>query len=329
MTDWDLIFLYVQYRKLINKFLCHVEPEAIEKHKHGQFKWRWFWSAGVMEYWSIDQHDKWGRFGLWLHLGIDPYPGWFAWLKIWWCDWNPRLLINYYLEAARKVGGMFPTAWVLIFNRLRWVFLGIPLLTMSDPGSENNGIANMHTLTRHQLDLSLCGTLQHLFCCDKKNIKSEIGWSQFRAQWAPGFEDFFDFGVNSGFYTALDPLEKYAYWVTVDANPLIWNAKVWSFSGLRSHGFRLRLTNGSSHTHTTLALNEPTSTRLYPMAYLTSYMQNLNGLNLRTFRYGIIVSHVAPSLALSIVRSQSLLICLMRWNKNGRRSMTQSFSWHQ
>lgn len=87
--------------------------------------------------------------------------------------------------------------------------VGIPLITMSDPGRENNGIANMHTLMRHQLDSSLRDTLQHRFCPDKKNIKAEIGWSQFRAQWAPGFEDLFDFGVNSGLYTSSDPLEKY------------------------------------------------------------------------------------------------------------------------
>lgn len=82
---------------------------------------------------------------------------------------------------------------------------------MSDRGRENNGIANMHTLVRHQLDPTLRDTLQHRFCTDKKNIKSEIGWSQFRAQWAPGFEDLFDFGINSGLYTPSDPLEKYAY----------------------------------------------------------------------------------------------------------------------
>ena len=69
----------------------------------------------------------------------------------------------------------------------------------------------MHTLMHHQLDPSLHNTLQHLFCHDKTNIKSEIGWSQFHAQWVPSFEDLFDFGVNSGFYTASDPLEKYAY----------------------------------------------------------------------------------------------------------------------
>jgi hypothetical protein len=102
--------MLLHQRKLVNDFLCHVEPDAVAKRKSGLFKRRRFWSAGVMEYWSIDQHDKWGRFGLWLHLGIDPYAGRFAWLKVWWCNRNPRLLINYYLEAARKVGGMFLAA---------------------------------------------------------------------------------------------------------------------------------------------------------------------------------------------------------------------------
>ena len=183
--------ILVHYRKLVNEFLLHVEPEAVAKRKRGRFKWRHFWSADIMEYWSIDQHNKWGRFGLWLHLGIDPYPSQFAWLKVWWCNRNPRLLMNYYLEAACKVGGMFPVA-LLIFE-LRRACLGIPLLTMSDPGSENNGIANIHTMMHHQLDPSLCDTLQDLFCHNKTNIKSEIGWSQFRAQCAPGFEDLFDF----------------------------------------------------------------------------------------------------------------------------------------
>jgi hypothetical protein len=92
-------------RALVGGFLKHVEPEAVEARKSGRFRRRRFWSAGVMEYWSIDQHDKWGRFGLWHHLGIDPFSGRIAWLKIWWCNRNPRLLINYYLDAGRQVGG--------------------------------------------------------------------------------------------------------------------------------------------------------------------------------------------------------------------------------
>ncbi len=234
-----------------------------------------------MEYWSIDQHDKWGRFGLWLHLGLDPYSGRFAWLKIWWCNRNPRLLINYYLEAAREIGGTF--LHLSIFEMTRNC-LGIPLITMSDRGWENNGIANMHTLTCHQLNPSLCDTLQHRFCHDKKNIKAEIGWSQFRAQWAPSFEDLFEFGVNSGFYTWSDPLEKYVdYWVIIYSTPLIF--QVWFFGGLPFHGFRLRSISGSQCT--ILALDEQTSTSLYSMEFPILFMQNPNGLSLRTFRYGV------------------------------------------
>jgi hypothetical protein len=84
-------------RKLINDFLKHTEPDAVAARKRGRFKRKRFWSAGVMEYLSIDQHDKWGRFGLWLHLATDPFSSRVAWLKIWWCNRNPRLLISYYL----------------------------------------------------------------------------------------------------------------------------------------------------------------------------------------------------------------------------------------
>ena len=92
---------------------------------------------------------------------------------------------------------------------------------MSDPSRENNGIANMHTLVHQKLDPSLHDTLQHRFCHDKKNIKAEIGWSQFHAQWAPGFEDLFNFGINSGFYSPSDPLEKYLYSIDKYTNSLI------------------------------------------------------------------------------------------------------------
>ncbi|KAK2460513.1 hypothetical protein APHAL10511_007476, partial [Amanita phalloides] len=64
-------------------------------------------------------------------------------------------------------------------------------------------------MIRHQLDPSLQDTLQHCWCIDKTNIKAEAGWSQFHSQWAPGFEDVLDFGVNTGKYDPLNPLEKY------------------------------------------------------------------------------------------------------------------------
>ena len=149
-----------------------------------------------MEYLSMNQHDKWGRFGLWQHLGTDPYTSRIAWLKIWWCNRNPRLLINYYLEAGRCIGGMSVTS-LFYFDFHLPSSLDIPLITMSDRGCENNGIANFHTTIQHQLDPSLHNTLQHRWCIDKTNIKAEAMWSQLCSQWSPGFEDVLDFGINA------------------------------------------------------------------------------------------------------------------------------------
>jgi len=78
----------------------------------------------------------------------------------------------------------------------------------SDRGTENNGVVNFHTVTCHQLDPSLVGTLQHHWCVEKSNIKPEIAWSLLRHQFTPGFEDHLDFGYNNGLYNPDDPLEK-------------------------------------------------------------------------------------------------------------------------
>ncbi|KAJ6573341.1 hypothetical protein B0H10DRAFT_1964050 [Mycena sp. CBHHK59/15] len=117
-------------------------PNRIRQRKRKRLRRKRFWSAGVMDIITFNQHDKWKRFGLRLYVGLDPFPGGIAWLKIWWINRNSKLITTYFLEVCRSVGG-------------------IPLITQSDLGSENNGIANCHTVTRQRLDPSLNGTLQH------------------------------------------------------------------------------------------------------------------------------------------------------------------------
>ncbi|KAJ6619203.1 hypothetical protein B0H10DRAFT_2163996 [Mycena sp. CBHHK59/15] len=133
-----------------------------------------------MDMLCFDQHDKWKRFGHWLQLGIDPYSGRIHWMKIWWTNRNPKLITSYYLDACRRTGG-------------------IPLITQSDHGSENYGIANCHTVTRQRLDPLLIGTLQHR-------------WIQF----TPGFENILDQGVARGLYDISKPVEKLVFrWLAI------------------------------------------------------------------------------------------------------------------
>ncbi|KAG1758561.1 hypothetical protein EDD22DRAFT_783750 [Suillus occidentalis] len=151
-----------------------------------------FWTAGVHDIWVFDQHDKWRRFQLFLHVGIEPFSGQILWLKIWWTNHNPRLICSWYCDAVEKLGAM-------------------PLVTQSDPGTENNGIANGHTMLRHLQDPGLARTLQHKFRGDHRNIKPEIFWSQLRRRWTPGFEDILDFGLSTGIYNPDDALERLVF----------------------------------------------------------------------------------------------------------------------
>ncbi|KAG2140820.1 hypothetical protein BD769DRAFT_1626239 [Suillus cothurnatus] len=82
-----------------------------------------YWTAGVNDIWVFDQHDKWCRFQLLLHVAIEPFSGRILWIKIWWTNCNPHLICGWYCDTVQALGAM-------------------PLVTQSDPGSENNGIAN-------------------------------------------------------------------------------------------------------------------------------------------------------------------------------------------
>ncbi|KAH0826444.1 hypothetical protein J3R83DRAFT_5430, partial [Lanmaoa asiatica] len=62
----------------------------------------------------------------------------------------------------------------------------VPMITQSDPGTENFGIANAQTMLRQMHDPSLSGFVQHRSMHSKKNIMPEITWSQFRRRFPPG-----------------------------------------------------------------------------------------------------------------------------------------------
>jgi len=93
-------------REVISRLLKVMEPEEVAQRRRRGFKRRHFWAAGVNDVWPQDQHDKWGRFGLWLHAGLEAFSGEINWLKIWWTNKNPRLVAKYYLDTCRRIGGV-------------------------------------------------------------------------------------------------------------------------------------------------------------------------------------------------------------------------------
>ncbi len=60
--------------KVLN-VLREIEPEAVEGRKNRKFQKRIFYSEGVNKFWCMDQHDKWKKFGLRLHVCLEPVFG--------------------------------------------------------------------------------------------------------------------------------------------------------------------------------------------------------------------------------------------------------------
>ncbi|KAJ7214558.1 hypothetical protein GGX14DRAFT_550501 [Mycena pura] len=167
-------------RNVVTEYFSVFEPELVRERRKNRLRRKRFWAAGVNDMWAVDQHDKWKyKFGLALHSGIDPFIGFIHWMKIWWTNNNPRLILSYHLDEIEETEYM-------------------PLVSQSDPGTENFGLANGHTLLRQLHDPSLEGTLQHRWMREKKNVMPEIGWSQLRHRFTPGFENILDVGVNNG-----------------------------------------------------------------------------------------------------------------------------------
>jgi len=83
------------------------DPVGVAARRAGRIRRRVFYAAGVNHIWAFDQHDKWQRFGLRLHLGIEPFAGFLLWLIVWWTNSNPKLIAREYFRAAREYGGMY------------------------------------------------------------------------------------------------------------------------------------------------------------------------------------------------------------------------------
>ncbi|CAK5277789.1 unnamed protein product [Mycena citricolor] len=185
-------------RPVVMQYFHLYEAHQVRERRRGHFRRKRFWAAGANDLWAMDQHDKWKyKFGLALHSGIDPFLGLIHWMNIWWNNSNPRLILKYYLDVIERLGFM-------------------PLVMQSDPGNENTAVANGHTLIRHHQDPNLRGKLQHRWMREKKNVTSEITWSQMRRRFTPGFENLLDVGIHEGWYDPHILLEALVFrWVFI------------------------------------------------------------------------------------------------------------------
>ncbi|KAG2156878.1 uncharacterized protein EDB93DRAFT_1247067 [Suillus bovinus] len=146
-------------RNVVISYFAAYKADLVHQWKARRLQWRQFWAAGVNDLFTVNQHDKWLQFGLGLHTGIEPFSGRIMWIWVWHSNRNPQLVLTYYLNTIKKLGY-------------------IPMITQSNPGFENYGITNAHTMLHQMYNLSLHGTLQHWWMHTKKNVMPEIAWYQ-------------------------------------------------------------------------------------------------------------------------------------------------------
>jgi hypothetical protein len=58
----------------------------------------------VNDLFAVNQHDKWLKFSLGLHTGIEPFSGRIMWIRVWHSNRNPQLILTYYLDTLEELG---------------------------------------------------------------------------------------------------------------------------------------------------------------------------------------------------------------------------------
>ena len=94
-------------RKLVAEAIRILEPEAVAQRKKRRYKRKQYYAAGLNENWTLDQHDKCLKYGLALHVCVEPYSGYVIWAKVWFTNKNPKVVAGWYLDAVRQLGGKF------------------------------------------------------------------------------------------------------------------------------------------------------------------------------------------------------------------------------
>lgn len=196
------------YREVIRKYLKITEPEKVAARLGNGLIRRAFYAAGVNHFWAMDQHDKWKRFGLFLHGCIEGFTGKILWLVIWWTNSNPKFVCAQYVKAVRAVGGMVSFSFIMGVSDRE---LGAPCVTQSDLGTENYNVAYAHTHIRHALDPTLVGTIQHNWKRGHMNVKPEQMWWRFRRTWVAGFEALLEKGVQHQWYNTVNVADRYVF----------------------------------------------------------------------------------------------------------------------
>jgi hypothetical protein len=100
----SLKYSCLEFRNVIESYFAIYESDLVRERKANRLCRKRFWAAGVNDLLCVDQHDKWKKYGLALHTGIEPFVGHIQWLQVWWTNSNPQLILSYHLDTIEASG---------------------------------------------------------------------------------------------------------------------------------------------------------------------------------------------------------------------------------
>ena len=213
-VNWSLLYIVLTickllYRSVISSYFLTYEAHLLSKCKANRLQHHQFWAAGVNDIWAVDQHDKWLQFGLALHTGIEPFSGCILWVKVWHSNWNPQLILSYYLETVESFGRKCLTC--MLFSLLTC------LHTARHPYGDSEWPWNRKVWDHQCADLTVANAQSDTWrLCptpmDAHQEEHHAGNCMVTAptSFSPGFERLLDSGLDAGWY---DPDNTLQLWV--------------------------------------------------------------------------------------------------------------------
>ncbi len=173
---------FVVTRDVVRRVLRVLDPDGVEARSRHRLRRRSYHTKGPNYLWHIDGYDKLKPFGFCVHGAIDGYSRKVIWLEVANSNNNPRIVVQYYLDYARQIGG-------------------VPRIVRGDRGTENVHVEVIQRFFHRSARDDFSGEKSFMYGRSVANQRIEAWWSMLRKQctdwWIKYFKDLRDRGLFS------------------------------------------------------------------------------------------------------------------------------------
>ena len=173
-------------RSNVAGILREVDPDGCEERRRHRLKRRAYINPGPNFCWYMDGYDKLKPYGLPIHGCIDGFSRKMIWLKLSKSNNNPEVILKFYLDSVRILGGC-------------------PQKIRTDYGTENGLVAAAQCWFTNSMGSHIYGTSQH-------NQRIEGWWAYFRRSRMTWWINFFKDLVECSMYTIGNQIETECLW---------------------------------------------------------------------------------------------------------------------